>query len=529
MTARDGERGSDADALARVREAGGQELAERLLHLDAVRDAPRAQAPRPRAPDIGAEPDFDVVIAGGGLSLLYAPVLASHGLRVAVLERARAGAVHREWNASGPELQALVRAGLVSAAELEALIVARYRVGVCRWHGGGEYAVRGVLDHAVDAAALLEQARRLALARGVEIQDGTALEAVAEGAGGIALGVRASGVPRTLTARLLVDARGASSPWASADMVCPTVGGVVTGLAEGEGRDRMRRDVGEILATTEGIDDGRQHVWEAFPGACGETTVYLFHYARAGAVRRGELLQLYARFFARLPSYKRGQARLLRPTFGFIPGWSRLGPPPAPPSPRVVLVGDAAARHPPRTLCGFGPTLSSLAPAAAAMARAAQPGGDVSPAALACIVDDRPLHAVTGALAMVLASPSADPRRAGELNALLDAAFAALHAQGEEGFAALLRDEARPGDVIRPARHRNAAPARLPRRPGSPRRASTARWAAGWCAPRWAMVKCGRSALAALAGRDRHVACGVPARAATVPRARQLLGPRKSP
>lgn len=485
-----GTRGADglADARACVAAAGGAELVERLEHLDRVRGEPAASAAQPPpAPDATAHPDFDVAIAGGGLWLLLAPMLAARGLRVAVLERARAGAAHREWNASGPELQALVRGGLLGGAELEALVLARYRHGVCTWHGGGSYAVRGVLDHAVDAGALLAHARRLALARGVEIHDGVTVEAHAEGPTSVALTLRpvhAQGAPtsaaRTVTARVLVDARGASSPFATADMVCPTVGGVVTGLDEGEDRARIQPDVGEILATTEGVADGRQHVWEAFPGRAGETTVYLFHYARAGATRPQELLQLYARFFAHLSDYKRGEARLLRPTFGFIPGWSRLGPPPVPPSPRVVLVGDAAARHSPLTLCGFGSTLRSLEPAAAAIARAAQPGARVERDTLACVVDDRSLHAVTGALAMVLASPSPDPRQADALNALLDDAFAALHAQGQQAFAALLRDEARPQDVLRFLR---ATAARRPRVyldvPGRLGARTTARWASG--------------------------------------------------
>lgn len=48
-----------------------------------------------------------MIIAGGGLSLLLAPALARRGLKVAVLDRGRIGAVHREWNASRSELVGL--------------------------------------------------------------------------------------------------------------------------------------------------------------------------------------------------------------------------------------------------------------------------------------------------------------------------------------------------------------------------------------------------------------------------------------
>ena len=67
---------------ARVREAGGPELLERLERLDAERVRPPLEAPSVRAPGRGTRPDFDVVLAGGGLSLLYAPVLAGLGLKV---------------------------------------------------------------------------------------------------------------------------------------------------------------------------------------------------------------------------------------------------------------------------------------------------------------------------------------------------------------------------------------------------------------------------------------------------------------
>ena len=127
---------SATDARARVREAGGAELLERLDHLDAVKrasrapDATSARLPAPREDDAM---DADVVIAGGGLWSMIAPLLARRGLRVVVVERARAAQSHREWNASGPELDALVAVGLLDCAVLERLVVARYAYGTCRF------------------------------------------------------------------------------------------------------------------------------------------------------------------------------------------------------------------------------------------------------------------------------------------------------------------------------------------------------------------------------------------------------------
>jgi lycopene cyclase CruA len=423
-----------------VRDAGGAELLERLDHLDAARGrGRRAEAERLPAPDAGRT-DFDVIVAGGGLWSLVAPLLAARGLRVAVFDRARAAQAHREWNASGPELEALVRAGLLDPGELEALIVARYDVGFCRFHGGGTYPVVGVLDRAVDAGGLLAHGRALAEGRGVTVVDDHAVVAHASGRSSVRVRVRSGQVTRDLSAKVLVDARGAASPYASADLVCPTVGGVLRGLAEGTERDAVDPRVGEILVTTEGVEEGRQYIWEGFPGRPGETTVYLFHYARAEEPL--SLAALYARFFERLGTYKRGDARLVRPTFGFIPGWSRLSPAPRAPDGRVVLVGDAAARHSPLTYCGFGATLRSLSRAADAIARAA----NGEPVDLSCVVDDTPAHAFTGALATVVASGAC---RGDEANRLLDAAFRSLTEMGDGPYARLLRDELAPGEFVR--------------------------------------------------------------------------------
>jgi lycopene cyclase CruA len=214
------------------------------------------------------------------------------------------------------------------------------------------------------------------------------------------------------------------------------VGGVLTGLDEGEDDpERIDPSVGEVLVTTEGVEDGRQHIWEAFPGRPGETTVYLFAYEPAEARRPGDLTRLYARFFERLPAYKRGAARMLRPTFGHIPGWSRQVPGPRTDHPRIVLVGDAAARHSPLTFCGFGKALRSFGPVADAVCAAL--ADDRGPGE---IVPEDPIHRLTGALALVMARPSTAPASAGALNTLLDAAFRRLHGLGNDAYRDLIRD-----------------------------------------------------------------------------------------
>lgn len=427
-------------ALDRIRAYAGQELVERIEHLDAVRGARPSDRPL-TPPDPGARLDADVVVAGGGLSLLVAAELARLGLRVVVIERARAGAAHREWNASDGELRPLVDAGIVSASELEELVVGRYDSGVCAFHGGTPRRVRGVLDRAVDAGPLLERVRLVAESRGVKFIDGASVDAVGAGESGVRVGYHGrgpgglEGEPGELVARVLVDARGAASPYASADLVCPTVGGVLRGLRHGDAPHEVDPSVGDILVTTEDVDpsSGLQHVWEGFPGRAGEVTVYLFYYAKSARTPAGALASLYARFFETLAHYKEGDPTLVRPTFGFIPGWSRLSPAPRAPWPRVVLVGDAAARHSPLTFCGFGSMLRAFQPAAREIAMAVDEGRAPSPD----LVPEDAVHMWTGALATVMASGAL---RGPNLNGLLDAAFGVLEDMGNEDFASLLQD-----------------------------------------------------------------------------------------
>lgn len=132
---------------------GGAEALERIAYLEKP-GAAGCRSSGCRRPT--GRPDVNVIFAGGGLWLTLALYLARLGLKVAVIERGRAGSGHREWNISGPELAPLTpqrplhpRRGRADRGPLPGrrLPVARAGCGPCR----------GVLDHAIDGEAYLQK------------------------------------------------------------------------------------------------------------------------------------------------------------------------------------------------------------------------------------------------------------------------------------------------------------------------------------------------------------------------------------
>lgn len=431
---------TSADTLA-------PEVIAQLDYLERSFLQPRRFALEPRGgPDAGARCDFDVVLAGGGLSLFYAAYLASRGRRVAVFDRRAIGVGHREWNISRKELQPLLDSGLFTAEDLARLVSLDYKTGLVRWHGGGTYPVTGVLDSVVEAEPLLATLRARCEQHGVVLLPHHELVGYRVGRGGIAIDVRGTApdnatAPRTLTARLLLDGLGAASPHARFDLVCPTVGGVLTNLDEGSEVNQVDYSVGEILATTEDVEDGQQHVWEGFPGPGKRYTTYLFYYTEPSRLPPRALQSLYARFFATRARYKTGDAHLEKPTYGFIPAYTRLNDMPASPLDRVLLVGDAAGRHSPLTFCGFGSMVRSFLPVGRAIERALD-ADTLDRKTLAAAWREPPSLQVMGGLTlMMVAGRNRRPQDAGAINRLLDVAFGTLHGQGNEIFGAFVRDE----------------------------------------------------------------------------------------
>ncbi|NJK78826.1 MAG: hypothetical protein HC914_02510 [Chloroflexaceae bacterium] len=229
---------------------------------------PSIYAEQPAAP--AAPLDYDLIYAGGGLGLLHAAAMAQcYGWRVLLFDRAEVGSVHREWNISRDELQALVTMGLVTWDELAPVIMAEYRDGVVRFAAGPhsrlpEHALwmPTVLNMALDAGALLRLMRRKLLAAGGTILDYRSFKQVSVSSGAplrvtVALETLPDRRREHYTARLLLDGMGSTSPLALLRHagqpfagVCPTVGTVARGFVAGSGRSEFDPTIGDILVST---------------------------------------------------------------------------------------------------------------------------------------------------------------------------------------------------------------------------------------------------------------------------------------
>jgi lycopene cyclase CruA len=321
------------------------------------------QGPLPPVPPAQV---YDVIVAGGGLGLLTGYALARFGWRVLVFDRDAVGCAHREWNISRRELGVLVADGLFTWAELDACVATTYDYGVLSFDATGTglpatpLRLEGVLDTALDAQALLDLARARFLAAGGTILEGRRFVRLHTRADGPVESLveltGPDGAPERYRARLVIDMMGSISPIALAlnggrpfDGVCPTVGTVVRGL------DVPPR-AGDVLVTVAGTQQGRQLIWEGFPGRAGETTVYLFYYDLAGPDHAPgqSLLDLFEQYFALLPGYRplRPDFAHLRPVYGYIP--ARHGRRGETARRGLICLGDAAAGQSPLTFCGFG-------------------------------------------------------------------------------------------------------------------------------------------------------------------------------
>ncbi|MEG4214466.1 flavin-dependent dehydrogenase [Microcoleus sp. Pol14C6] len=321
---------------------------------------------------------YDLIYIGGALGVIHAAVMARLGYRVLLVERMPFGRMNREWNISRDEIQSLIDLGLFTAAEIETLIAREYKDGYNKFFDANNPPVAKapvlhtpkVLNVALDGEKLLNLAGVKLTEAGGEIWDETEfLRADVEAEKVVVQGRHLpTKADRTALGRLLVDAMGSASPIAwqlnegrTFDSVCPTVGAVIDGGFE---RGVWDSDYGDVLYTHGDISRGRQLIWELFPGAGTELTVYLFHYHQVHPDNPGSLLEMYEDFFAILPEYRRCDVDKLvwkKPTFGYIPGhFSSNSSDRSVAIDRLISIGDAASLQSPLVFTGFGSLVRNL-------------------------------------------------------------------------------------------------------------------------------------------------------------------------
>ena len=321
---------------------------------------------------------YDLIYIGGALGVIHAAVMARLGYRVLLVERMPFGRMNREWNISRDEIQSLIDLDLFTAVEVETLIAREYKDGYNNFFDSNNPSFAQapvlhtpkVLNVALDGEKLLYLAGVKLREAGGEIWDET--EFIRADVAAEKVVVQGRHLPtkcdRTVSGRLLLDAMGSASPIAwqlnegrAFDSVCPTVGAAIDGGFDPEVWDS---EYGDVLYTHGDISRGRQLIWELFPGAGGELTVYLFHYHQVNPQNPGSLLELYEDFFTILPEYRRCDLDKLvwkKPTFGYIPGHFSTGSGDrAVAFDRLIAIGDAASLQSPLVFTGFGSLVRNL-------------------------------------------------------------------------------------------------------------------------------------------------------------------------
>jgi len=323
-------------------------------------------------------PDYDLVYVGGALGVIHAAVMARLGYRVLLMERLPFGRMNREWNISRQEFQALIDLGLFTASEFESVIAREYKDGYNKFFDGNNPPhLKGevlhtptVLNIALDSEKLLQLCGEKLERAGGQIWDKT--EFVNAQVSQTAVTVNCHHLPsqtgNQAVGRLLIDAMGSASPIAwqlngnrAFDSVCPTVGATIkSGFPPGV----WDSNYGDVLNSHGDISRGRQLIWELFPGAEDELTIYLFHYHQVHPDNPGSLLEMYEDFFTILPEYRRcnmEQLQWKKATFGYIPGHFSVGKRDrAVAFDRLLALGDAASLQSPLVFTGFGSLIRNL-------------------------------------------------------------------------------------------------------------------------------------------------------------------------
>jgi lycopene cyclase CruA len=325
-----------------------------------------------------SSPEYDIIYIGGALGSIHAAVMAKLGYKVLLVERLPFGKMNREWNISRDEIQSLINLGLLTNAEVEEIIAREYKDGFNKFFDANNppkikssvLHTPTVLNIALDSENFLALCGQKLKAAGGEIWDETEFLRVDVSPTEVSINVKhlPAGKEQQISGRLLIDAMGTASPIAwqlnggrAFDSVCPTVGAVIEkGFEPGV----WDSNYGDVLYSHGDISRGRQLIWELFPGAGEELTIYLFHYHEVNEKNPGSLLEMYEDFFTILPEYRRCDLDKLvwkKPTFGYIPGhFSTSSSDRTIAVDRLIAIGDAASLQSPLVFTGFGSLVRNL-------------------------------------------------------------------------------------------------------------------------------------------------------------------------
>ena len=326
----------------------------------------------------GDEKIYDLIYIGGALGVIHAAVMAQKGYRVLVVERLPFGRMNREWNISRDEFQSLINLGLFTPKEFEYVIAREYVDGFSKFFDANNpphlkapvLHTPKVLNVAIDTNKLLGLCGEKLRQAGGEIWDETEFirADISQTKVTVDLIHLATQATKQANGRLLMDAMGTASPIAwqlngkhTFDSVCPTVGAVVE---KGFAPAVWDSQYGDVLNSHGDISRGRQLIWELFPGAGEELTIYLFHYHQVHPDNPGSLLEMYEDFFTILPEYRRCDLEKLqwgKATFGYIPGhYSTSSRDRTVAFDRLLAIGDAASLQSPLIFTGFGSLVRNL-------------------------------------------------------------------------------------------------------------------------------------------------------------------------
>ena len=325
-----------------------------------------------------AREKYDLIYIGGALGIIHAAAMAKLGYKILLIERLPFGRMNREWNISRSEIQSLINIGLLTSEEIEAIIAREYVDGFNKFFDANnpDYLkapvlhTPTVLNIALDSEKLLQVCGQKLRDAGGDIWDNTEFIRADVDKSQITVSAKnlTTNATQKVDGRLVIDAMGTASPIAwqlnggrAFDSVCPTVGAVVDGGFEPGVWDSQ---YGDVLNSHGDISRGRQLIWELFPGAGNELTIYLFHYHQIHPENPGSLLEMYEDFFTILPEYRRCDMDKLvwkKPTFGYIPGhFSTNSRDRTVAYDRLIAIGDAASLQSPLVFTGFGSLVRNL-------------------------------------------------------------------------------------------------------------------------------------------------------------------------